>query len=96
MDSFEALASFGSQTAQCEDAPERALHFGQTHAVAVAPGESPFRLAPERLAPFEAVVEDIRAALRARSEVAASARYVGALASSANIEGLALLSGAPS
>ena len=54
------------------------------------------RLAPERLAPFEAVVDDIRAALRARSEVAASARYVGALASSATIEGLALLSGAPS
>jgi peptidyl-prolyl cis-trans isomerase C len=54
------------------------------------------RLAPERLAPFEAVVDDIRAALRARSAVAASARYVGALASSANIEGLALLSGAPS
>lgn len=52
------------------------------------------RLAPERLLPFEAVVDDIRAALRARSEVAASARYVVALASSANIEGLALLSGA--
>ena len=49
MESFKSLASFGSQTAQCEDAPERALHFGQTHAVAVAPAESPFRLAPERL-----------------------------------------------
>jgi hypothetical protein len=49
MESFEALASFGSQAARCEEAPERALHFGSAHAVAVSPPDSPFRLVPERL-----------------------------------------------
>ena len=54
------------------------------------------RHAPARVLPFEAVAERIRAALHARSAIAASARYVEALAASAEIEGLALGRGAGS
>ena len=53
------------------------------------------RHAASRTLPFEAVEEHIRAALHARSAVAASARYVEALAADAEIEGLSL-SGAAS
>lgn len=49
---------------------------------------------PARTLPFEAVEEHIRAALHARSAVAASARYVERLAGEAEIEGLSLSGGA--
>lgn len=51
------------------------------------------RHAPARILPFEAVVERIRAALRARSAIASSARYVERLAANATIEGLKLAVG---
>jgi peptidyl-prolyl cis-trans isomerase C len=54
------------------------------------------RHAPARTLPFEAVEEHIRAALHARSAVAASARYVERLAADAEIEGLSLSGGAAS
>jgi peptidyl-prolyl cis-trans isomerase C len=50
------------------------------------------RYAPPRLAPFDAVRGAIAASLRSRSAIAASARYVQKLASSACIEGLSLTS----
>lgn len=51
------------------------------------------RHAPARVLPFEAVEEHIRASLRARSAIAASARYVERLAANAQIEGLSLGAG---
>ncbi len=54
------------------------------------------RHAASRTLPFEAVEEHIRAALHARSAVAASARYVEALAADAEIEGLSLSGAAAS
>lgn len=48
------------------------------------------RHAPARVLPFDAVQERIRAALHARSAIAASARYVETLAASTRIEGLSL------
>lgn len=54
------------------------------------------RHAPARSLPFEAAEERIRASLRARSSIAASARYVERLASQAVIEGLSLTAMEPS
>jgi hypothetical protein len=51
------------------------------------------RHAPARILPFEAVEERIRASLKARSAIAAAARYVERLAANAAIEGLTLAAG---
>lgn len=52
------------------------------------------RRAPSAILPFDAVHEAIRASLRARASIAASARYLQALAAGAEIEGLTLEFGA--
>jgi peptidyl-prolyl cis-trans isomerase C len=52
------------------------------------------RRAPARVLPFEAVEPAIRARLRERAMISASARYVADLASHAEIEGLKLAFGA--
>ncbi len=54
------------------------------------------RRVPARVLPFEAVESAIRASLRERAALAASARYIAGLAAAAEIEGLSLTFGAPS
>ena len=62
----------------------------QVRALAVTQQHELHRHAPARVLAFEAVAEHIRASLRARSTIAASARYVERLAANALIEGLSL------